>query len=333
MRRIKIAQIGVNTFSHSIQIFRGLAKHSDIFELVGYALPENERERLPHRVADLDGYPELTLEEILNDPTIEAVAIETDEIYTTRYALMAIENGKHVHMEKPGGRDIREFEKLIEAARRSGLVFHIGYMYRYNPVISRLLGRIRSGEFGEIISVEAQMSCYHQPDIRAWLSELPGGMMFFLGCHLIDLVIQIMGNPDNIIPLNRCTGTDGITSTDFGMAVLEYKNGVSLVKTTDIERGGYVRRQLVVTGTKGTVEIRPMEYGPENALISHQTIYTDTAWLDNGEETVSEKYDRYDNMLTIFAEMVRGEKQNPYTPDHELNLYRHLLRACGVSID
>ena len=333
MRRIKIAQIGTNTFSHSGQIFRGLAKRSDIFELVGYALPENERERLPHRMADFAGYPELSLDEILNDPTIEAVTIETDEIYTTKYALMAIEKGKCVHMEKPGGRNLSDFEKLISTVRERNSVFHIGYMYRYNPVVQSLISRIREGELGEIISVDAQMSCYHEPRIRAWLSELPGGMMFFLGCHLIDLILQIKGDPDKIIPFNRSTGTDGISSTDFGMAVLEYKNGVSTVKTTDIERGGYMRRQLVVTGTKGTAEICPLEYGPENRLISHERVFKETAWLDPGVSSVSEQYDRYDNMLESFAAMVRGEKQNPFTPEYELNLYRHLLVACGVKID
>ena len=73
--------------------------------------------------------------------------------------------------------------------------------------------------------------------------------------------------PKRIIPLNKSTGLDGLDSTDFGMAVFEYENGVSFVKTNDIERGGFLRRQLVVIGTKGTVEVKPLEENLEHPKI------------------------------------------------------------------
>ena len=103
MKRIKIAQIGVNQNSHGKDIMDTLRKHDDLYEVVGYALPERERERMPGRLACFEGLPEMTVEEILTDPTIEAVTVETDEIYLTKYARMAAEAGKHIHMEKPGG--------------------------------------------------------------------------------------------------------------------------------------------------------------------------------------------------------------------------------------
>ena len=332
MRKIRIAQIGVNFYSHGPDIFRSLVKQSDLFEVVGYCLPENERQRLPEKVSVFEGYPELTLDEILNDPTIDAVTVETDEIYTTKYALMAIEHGKHVHMEKPGGRELADFEALIAAVKRTGKVFHTGYMYRYNPLVRDLLAKVRAGELGDIISVEAQMNCHHQPKYREWLNELPAGMMFFLGCHLVDLVMLLQGEPDNIIPLNRRTGTDGIDSSDFGMAVMEYKRGVSFIKTTDIERGGYLRRQLVVTGTKGTVELKPIEYMMDDGMHTDQTTCYGEAWHTPGEHITSPAFDRYDFMMASFAAMARGEYANPYTPAYELQLYKNVLRCCGVSV-
>ena len=73
---IKIAQIGLNTFSHSNEVLHGLKTIKD-FELVGYVLPENERERLPHKLYVLDGCKEMTLDEVLNDPEIEAASKPT----------------------------------------------------------------------------------------------------------------------------------------------------------------------------------------------------------------------------------------------------------------
>ncbi len=329
MRKIKIAQIGLNLNSHSAQIFGSLKKQSDIFDIVGYVLPENERERLPQHLNAVEGYKELTLEEVLNDPEIEAVAIETDEVHLTKYALLAAEHKKHIHMEKPGGVSLNDFERLIDTVKGNGTVFHTGYMYRYNPFVKELLAKVKNGELGEIISVEAQMNCPHPAETRQWLEAFPGGMMFFLGCHLVDLILQMKGTPEKIIPLNKCTGLDGVTAKDFGMAVFEYENGVSFAKTVAMERGGFLRRQLVVTGTKGTVEIKPFEVAAKGGQFTEKTEYYSTDWHKAGQKSTTEVYDRYDDMMASFAQMVRGEKENPYTYDYELELFKTVLAACG----
>jgi predicted dehydrogenase len=316
--------------SHCSQVFRSIAEQNDIFEVVGYALPENERERLASRMNALNGYSELTLDQVLNDPSIEAVTIETDEIYLTKYALLAAKAGKHIHMEKPGGISLVDFEDLITVMKTTGKVFHIGYMYRYNPYIQELMAQIKNGDLGEIISVEAQMNCSHPVATRQWLENLPGGMMFFLGCHLIDLVLQIQGQPDRIIPYNKCSGVDGVAGEDFGMAVFEYQNGVSFVKTTAVELGGFERRQLVINGTKATVELKPLEWFLPDAkrLQTHRVVRNSRSWHQVYEKEISEPYDRYDPMMKSFAEYIRGEKKNPYSLDYELQLYKTVLKAC-----
>ena len=103
MEKIRIAQIGTSAYSHGYSIFRTLLAHPELFEVVGYALPENEREKFPAQMPEFSRCREMTVEEILADPTIEAVAVETEEIYLTKYALMVAKAGKHLHMEKPGG--------------------------------------------------------------------------------------------------------------------------------------------------------------------------------------------------------------------------------------
>ena len=327
MKKIKIAQIGINTNSHSNKIFSSLKKQSDIFEIAGYVLPENERERLPKKAKALSEYKELTLSEALNDPEIEAVTVETDEVFLTKYALLAAENGKHIHMEKPGGIELADFERLISVMKKTGKVFHTGYMYRYNPYIKELMQKVKNGELGKIISVEAQMNCFHPQSVRQWLKAFPGGMMFFLGCHLIDLILQIKGKPEKIIPLNKCTGLD-VTSKDFGMAVFEYKDGVSFAKTSAAELGGFARRQLVVTGSKATIELKPLEMYEGSGFYMGKTEYTSPDWGNTGESVKCERFDRYDDMMRSFGEYVRGEKKNPYTYDYELELFKTVLKCC-----
>ncbi len=330
MKKIKIAQIGMSVYGHGKQIWESITKQKDIFEVVGYALPENEEEKFPQQVKAFEGYRRMTVEELLANPDIKAVAVETEEIYITKYALMVAEAGKHLHMEKPGGIELADFERLIEILKSKKLVFSTGYMYRFNPKIQEALARVKAGELGEIYSVEAQMSCTHPTDVRQWLSALPSGMLFFLGCHLIDLIYQIQGEPEAVIPLSTSTGFDGIFANDYGMVVFQYKNGVSFAKTCDTERGGFQRRQLVICGERGTFEIKPLEIledGGRPYTVMSEAYTSGWHWKDERVITNSEAFDRYDAMLRNFAELVRG-KENPYSYDYELGLYRLILRAC-----
>ncbi len=332
MRKIRVAQIGTSIYSHGNEIFRALTLNQDVFEIVGYALPENERKKFPAKMKRFEktpDIPEMTVEEILNDETIEAVVIETEEIYLTKYALMAAEKGKHIHMEKPGGLSLEAFEKLIETVKKNGTVFHMGYMYRYNPAIKDIINRVKAGEIGDVISVEAQMSGYRGFEQTNWLNTFDGGMMFYLGCHLVDLVLRIQGEPKRIIPFNKSSGLYETEAKDFSFAVMEYEHGASFVKTTQAEMGGFLRRQLVITGTRGKFEVRPLEI-----TVDYPTQYTeynecfDEDWNAPGENKKSELHDRYTDMMRSFAKMVAEELENPYTYDYELMLFKTILKCC-----
>ena len=329
MKKIRIAQIGTSLYSHGSIIFDTLTKHPDLFEVVGYAFPEGEREKFPDQMGFFRGYPELTVDEILQDESIEAVAVETEEIYLTKYALLCAQHGTHIHMEKPGGLSLPLFEELVETVKRNGTVFHVGYMYRYNPTLIDIFNRVRAGEIGRVISVEAHMSGWRDERATKWLETFPGGMMFFLGCHLIDLVLRLQGEPRAIYPFNKATGVYDTAAKDFSMAVLEYERGVSFVKTTQTERGGFLRRQLVITGERGKFEVRPLEINIGYPLQKTEYLLnTGTDWNDAGEKFASAPYDRYNAMIRAFGEMVTGQRENPYTYDYELTLFKTLLACC-----
>ena len=331
MKKIKIAQIGTSKNSHGNMIWHSLLKQDDIFEVVGYAFPENEREKFPKEASAFEGYREMTVDEILSNPEIEAVAIETEEIYLTKYALMAAKAGKHLHMEKPGGISLADFEELIDILKNKKLTFSVGYMYRFNPQIKEAMQKIESGKLGKIYSVEAHMDCKHNPEVRKWLRAFPGGMMFFLGCHLIDLIYKIQGEPSEIIPLNTSTEFDGIESKDCGMVVFKYPHGVSFAKTSASEFGGFWRRQLVICGEKGTIEINPLEVLADGGIYTVSNESYSASWHEPPVRSQSEVFDRYDSMMRNFGELVSG-KENPYFYDYELNLYRLILKSCGKKI-
>ena len=337
MKKIKIAQLGIE-HDHAPAAMASLRQNPDLFEVVGYSRCGCERNVGPM----YDGIPEMSPEELLAIPGLEAVTVETYELELTHYAAMAIERGLHVHMDKPGAADSAEFDRMVDLAESKGLVFHTGYMYRYNPFVTEAMEKIARGDYGEIYAVEAHMSCPHVTSKRQWLEEFPGGMLFFLGCHLVDLVFRIQGYPEKIIPMNCCTGIDGVTAQDYGFCAFVYKNGVSFVKSCASEPGGFPRRQLVICGSRGTCEIKPLEASAPGEFFSSQ--YTErsetfadpdgkTPWGRRGEIERSEVHGRYQRMMTAFASYVRGEKENPFTYDYEKRLHKMVLASCGVDID
>lgn len=342
MRKIKIAQIGAG-HDHSVAtiITLKLLDKEGLFDLVGYCtVPEDVKNPTmfaPDNIhREFDSVRRMTLDEILNCDGLDAVVIETEDRALTKYALMAAEKGLNIQMDKPGGIDGDEFDRLIDTVKQKKLVFHTGYMYRYNPAVLKLRKDISDGRLGDIISVEAQMNCRHGIEKRNWLAHYPGGMLYFLGCHMIDLVYSIMGEPDGIIPLSCSSGIDGTVAKDFGMAVFKYKHGISFAKSSAVEVGGFERRQLVVVGTKGTVELCPFEWLSQERINAFSPQVTGVreafseSWHVKGERSESPVHGRYDAMLRAFASYVSGDNKNPFDYEYERNLHRILLKACGV---
>ncbi len=328
IKKVRIAQIG-SSHDHARDCFRTLMKLPDYFDVVGFA-ESNPEAAVPE---EFDQVKRCTVDELLAMDDLEAVAIECEEEGATEVALKFAEKGVALYLDKPGSQDIPSFEKLIAIVKEKKLPFEMGYMYRYNPAVIRLYEMIGRGELGEIFSVETHMDCYHGPAKRQWLKKHTGGMMYFLGCHLIDVIYRILGEPEEVVPMNMSTGLDGVTGEDYGFTVLKYKNGISFAKTCACEVGGFQRRQLVVTGTNGTYEIRPWEHYTDNTMISPATFRplnaTVSAWNIDGAETLDPcPHDRYEDMMRDFARIVRG-KENPYTPDYELKLFHLIMKCCG----
>ena len=114
----------------------------------------------------------------------------------------------------------------------------------------------------------------------------------------------------------------------------DLRSTISFAKTCDNECGGFLRRQIVICGEKGTIEIKPLEVlTADGQYTVSAECFDDTGkhWGEPWQISQSEIHNRYDTMMKNFAEMVRG-KENPYSYDYELNLYKLILRSCGKEI-
>lgn len=325
MKKLKVVQIGTG-HAHASAPISSLKKRRDI-DFLGYVKIKDDKETF-------DGIPELDYDEVLKIKDLDAVFIETEDRYLNEYAYEFVKRGIAVQMDKPGGQDKSSFDALFDLAKEKKVPLHLGYMYRYNPAINKAIEMVKNGELGEIYYVEAQMNCFHKASSREqWLKGYSGGMMNFLGCHLVDLILRIQGVPDEIIPCNSSSG-NGLT--DMGFAVFKYGDKASFIKSTAVESSGFMRRNIVVCGQKGTIEITPTEYYPEGSGTVQTDMYVSLIedkgkdWNYRPQKKVYVIPDRYDDMYDEFFRIVRGEIENPYTYEYEKTLHDVLLRACGI---
>lgn len=334
---IKVGQIGMG-HDHAEATMLCLRKYPELFEVVGVAEENPEIKARFEKQRGYVGLRFLSVDELLNYPQLDAVIIETEELKLVEIAKRCAEKGLHVHMDKPAGISASEFEDVLKTLKAKNLVFQTGYMYRYNPAVIYALNAAKCGELGEIFRVDAIMNTNLAASKREWLKQFPGGNMFYLGCHMVDFVFMFLGVPDRIIPFNKCSGFNGVSALDNAFAIFEYKNGVSTVQAVAKEVSGYGRRQLIVSGSKGAIQIHPLEqsgYFPQPTLYVSHSENTETSEYNDLKQIVplDDVKGRYDDMLFDFAEMVQGKKQNPYTYEYEARLHRMVLAACGENVD
>jgi predicted dehydrogenase len=166
----------------------------------------------PERRAEIAArYPAVRLargyDEILEDETVDAVAIATPVSTHFDLAKAALHAGKHVFVEKPLASSTDEAVLLIELARRAGLTLMPGHTFLYSPPVNLSRDLIKSGELGEIffISTSRVNLGLHQPDVsvvwdlgphdfsilRYWLDELPARVSAWSRGCIIETVPDV----------------------------------------------------------------------------------------------------------------------------------------------
>ncbi|MCA9102256.1 MAG: Gfo/Idh/MocA family oxidoreductase [Planctomycetales bacterium] len=327
MSKIRIGQIGTG-HGHAagkMAVFRA----SNDYEVVG-VVESDPRLRATAKMNDVyDGVPWMSEAQLLETPGLQAVAIETNVAGLLDAAEKAVAAGCHVHLDKPAGASLPRYQALLDEASRKHLLVQMGYMYRYNPAVVMLHDFLDRGWLGEPFELHAVMSKVVSPSSRRPLAAFEGGMMFELGCHLIDLVVGVLGEPDEVTPYVQHVSSldDGLN--DNMLAVLTYPQAMATVKSSGVEVEGFDRRHLVVCGTEGTFHMQPLD--APNVRVAFAAAHGD--YRRGYQDITLGDYDRYVADAADMARIIRGEKDPDYSYDHDLRVQRTVLRACGMPLD
>ena len=190
--------------------------------------------------------------ELVANPNIDIIYISTLNHLHHENALLAINAGKHVLLEKPFTMDAQQ-AKEIQAAARAKNVFVMEAMWtRFLPSMDAVFDVLKSGVIGTPHHVIADHSQYLPEDghARVWNLHHGGGALLDLGIYTVSFAARVLGLPDEVLGVGNLTfeGVDESNSILF-----TYEDGSQAALTNCINVAGPCN--AVILGTEGSIEI------------------------------------------------------------------------------
>lgn len=279
MAKVKIGIIGTGGIAHGAHI-PGYLQIPDACEIVALcdidpdALKKTQ-EKFPaiQSAQTFDDYQKL-----LEMPEIDAVSVCTPNYAHHGPTMAAFAAGKNVICEKPIAMNAREGAEMVEAGKRAGKVFQIGYMSRFGMANQTLKKFIEAGEIGDIYYARAQ--ALRVRGIPGWgvfidKSKQGGGPLIDIGVHILDLTLWLMGHPKptlasgvtyqkfgtrpDVVGFMGQWDYKNFTVEDFASALIRFENGATVVlESSFVANLKDEVHQSTLLGTAGGAQTSPL---------------------------------------------------------------------------
>ena len=257
-------------------------------------------------VAAASGSPDVRAygdyDSLIADPSVDVIYIPLPNNLHLEWAVEALNNGKHVLCEKPLAMNADEAAEMVETARANGVLLSEAFMYRYQPLMAEVFGRVRAGEIGKVSLVRASFSFIQNSteDYRRDPS-MGGGALLDVGCYCVHVARQAFGTE----PLFT-TGTsmmDSETHVDMTTtAQLEFgEGGMALV---DCSFAMEFRASYEIVGDQGSFAVAKF-FGTDRA---EDVRYTLTKGGAPPEIKAVPPANMYQEEVDALSRRVRGEE-------------------------
>lgn len=196
-------------------------------------------------------------ESLVADPSVDIVYVATPHPFHYANAMLALDAGKHVLVEKPFTINATQAQHLVEHAASKGLLVLEAMWTRWLPHMVRLREIVAAGTIGELRSMSADHTqrLPDDPAHRLNALELGGGALLDLGVYPVSFAWDLFGAPNSVqaVATVKETGADAQVATMF-----RYPGGqIATTYSASVTRGPNV---AAVLGTDGRIEIDSVWY-------------------------------------------------------------------------
>lgn len=197
MEKVKVGIVGCGGIANQ-KHFPAMKKNSDLNELVAFCdiIPERaQKAAAEYGVKGARVYTDYN--ELVNDPEVAVVHVCTPNVSHCPITVAAFEAGKHVLCEKPMAATASDAKIMMDAWKKSGKKFTVGYQNRFREDVQLLKAACDNGELGNIYLAKAH--AVRRRAVPTW-GVFPnkalqgGGPLIDIGTHALDITLWVMNN-------------------------------------------------------------------------------------------------------------------------------------------
>ena len=192
---------------------------------------------------------------------IDVVVVCTPNGLHAQHAILALNKGFHVLVEKPMALSTGDCINMMDAAVKTGKQLFTVVQNRFNAPVAAVKNALEQNAFGKIFSI--QLTCFWNRNNdyykNSWkgTKAMDGGILFTQFSHFIDLLYWFFGDVKQVKAITKnADHADSIEFEDCGVAILEFENGI--IGTINFSINSFAKNRegsLSVLGEKGTVKI------------------------------------------------------------------------------
>lgn len=207
---------------------------------------------------------------LIEDPEVNAIYVATPPSSHADYAIMAMEAGKPVYVEKPMAATSADCLRMNQASALTGIPLYVAYYRRFLPYFQKVREWIHTGRLGKLLFVQSVLHLPPRPEDLdphnlPWRvkAEIAGAGYFYdLACHQIDLLDWFFG--ETAIVEGSAFNRAGLyQAEDVVFARLGFKSGLPFTGSWSFATEGMHYKDLVtVYGTEATLEFSTFGFTP-----------------------------------------------------------------------
>lgn len=235
----------------------------------------------------------------------------------------ACECGKHMLIEKPIARTVREADEIIQSAERANVRLMVGHNFLFNPLVEKVKSIIEADIVGEIKLLKAfslGWYLFQEDDFRLSPEKSGGGTFIDTGSHFVYLARELVGEIQSVASIVGNLSREEMRGEDIAFVLLRFQSGALgeiTISYSTILPGwrfgapiGWDQR-FEIYGTKGAIRLN-LTAG-ELSLWSNQEKMLGEGWLN-----FREPYDYYSSFkkeIAHFVESLLGNTEFRISPN------------------
>ena len=289
------------------------------------AISSSQQAQVKHDYPTATHY--LSAEEMIQKTDAQLVIITAPNDVHFSLAKLALENNKHVVIEKPFVTKIADGEELIALAKEKKLVLSVYHNRRWDGDFLTVEKLLKEKKLGEIKIYESHFDRFRPQVRQRWREQATdgGGILFDLAPHLIDQTLQLFGLPEAISAQCEIM-REGSTNIDYFNITLHYPDKLAILNASLFCAGPNLR--FNIQGEMGSYVKLGLD--PQEQQLKHGLLPTAKNWGEEDEAKFGKIYFQassqdcktepgsYQNFYLQMADAINNDAVTPVSAEDAL---------------